>query len=112
MKKVLEVVSVDLNILKSDPPMLSIVAFGKVTTGGWTDGQLVPYIYIAPPANGLYEFDFVATPPTGPATTVISPISASYVWENFPGDMKGVTIYASTNEVSEILDSAKQTQYR
>ena len=61
-KKVLEVQNVKLSILKSFPPKLSITAFGTVPTSGWKDAELIPYVYIQPPPNGIYDYDFVAEP--------------------------------------------------
>jgi hypothetical protein len=106
--KILETVSIDLQILKREPPILDIIAIGNVTSSGWKHGRLVPYIYITPPADGIYEFDFVAEPPTGPALTVILPIVAQGQWEDFPPDLKGVKIYSSSNSLVATLDNAKE----
>ena len=106
--KILETVAIQLQILKSKPPILDIIAIGNVNSSGWKKGSLIPYIYITPPADGIYEFDFVAEPPTGPALSVILPIVAQGQWEDFPPDLKGVKIYSSTNSVISMLNEAKE----
>src|SRR5438093_1292068 len=49
----------------STPRGLRICATGLVPTGGWTKPALDAVHYIVPPADGIYEFNFVATPPIG-----------------------------------------------
>lgn len=102
-KKILTVLDVKLAIKKSNPPNLFIVAHGEVTTTGWSNGQLIPYVYITPPKDGIYEFDFVADPPTGISGQMISPINAECVWPDFPSDLNGVKVYASTNSITANL---------
>ena len=94
---VLSVEEVRLAILKSNPPQLSIFARGTVRTGGWTNPELVEVIYIVPPADGIYEYEFVATPPTGPATEALTPIEAETVRHSIPPELKGVRVKAETN---------------
>lgn len=97
-KKVFEVTTVTLVILKKNPPVLEINAYGKVSSGGWKKGKLIPYVYIAPPADGLYEFDFVAGEPNGASIQVISEITSEpFLWDDFPKDLKGVKVYSSSN---------------
>ncbi len=95
--KIYEIIDVQISILKSKPPMLSITASGNVTTGGWTNPVLVPYIYVVPPKDGMYEFDFIADRPTGIVTQVITPIAASVIMEEIPKDLIGVRIHSSSN---------------
>lgn len=98
MKTILKVTDVTIQILKTFPPILTIDSTGEVISGDWSNGQLIPHIYIVPPADGIYGFDFAADEPNGPATTVISTINAEqYKWEDFPLDLKGVRINASLN---------------
>jgi hypothetical protein len=104
MKKILKITEIELIILKKNPPALSIICKGQVDSGGWSNGKLVPYFYIYPPVNGIYEFDFIADEPSGPVTTVISDITTEeYLWDNFPSDLKGVKIYASSNSKTKKL---------
>lgn len=102
--QIYKVTTVKLAIEKSLPPRLVVFASGEVTTSGWTGGELQPYVYVTPPADGIYEFDFVAEPPTGVSLQVISPITAKeYVWADFPKDLKGVRINSITNSIIELL---------
>lgn len=98
--KVYEVKSVKLTTEKST---LLIHADGVVRTGGYTNPRLEPYVYIQPPPDGIWDFDFVADKPTGMVPQVLTPIKAEYKWENYPGDLKGVRVHAETNSVEEKL---------
>lgn len=103
--KILTATSVSLEIQKTNPPNLIISADGIVNSGGWKNGQLVPFIYIAPPVNGIYEFDFIADRPTGMVTQALTPIKAEFTWEDFPLELNGVKIYSSDNDLVTRLDS-------
>lgn len=107
MEKIREVTEVHLAVLESFPPQLRITAAGTVPTGGWSNPALQPHIHIQPPPDGIYDFDFVADPPTGPAPQVISPIQATYTWEAFPEGVKGVRIHASQNAKTALLDMVR-----
>ena len=101
-KKVLKVLEIELSIEKINPPNLVINAKGEVTTGGWSNGHLLPFVYITPPVDGVYEFDFVADPPEGIVPQVITPIDAKpFIWKAFPEELKGVKVYASSNSKIE-----------
>jgi Dyp-type peroxidase family len=103
-KKIFEVTEVELVIEKKNPPILIITAEGKVNTSGWSNGKLIPFIYILPPVDGIYEFDFVADEPTGVTLQVISKIiSQSFIWNDFPKELNGVKIYSSSNSKIEKL---------
>ena len=107
-KKIYQITSMDLHILKSLPPILVIQADGEVRSAGWTGGELNPYIYVKPPADGYYEFDFVAQPPPEAGADVISTISARFAWPNFPTDLKGIKIYGRTNEQKKALSGVNE----
>ncbi len=107
MKHVHKALSVQLALMKSNPPQLAITAYGLVRTGGWKNGTLEPRYYINPPADGIQDFDFVADPPVGPATEVVLPITAHYILTHIPAWLKGVRVHAETNKVDETLTGAK-----
>lgn len=98
--KVLEVTSVSFALTKSLPPGLIVHATGKVSSSGWSNGRLVPYVYLAPPQDGIWDFDFIATRPERIALTVISPISASEFIEPMPSWCRGVRVRAGSNEMT------------
>lgn len=70
-------------------------------TSGWTDPALTPYVYVHPPADGIQEYDFVAVRPTGITMPVLTPISASDIIVEIPEWLKGVRIFAETNQIQK-----------
>ena len=103
MAKALNVEKVSLHIVRTKSDSLAIWAVGSVTSSGWTNARLSPYYYITPPADGIYDFDLEATPPTGIALAVISPIAATLVVPTLPSWLKGVRIHASANNLQALL---------
>jgi hypothetical protein len=102
--KVLRVRSVKLALLeKSEPPQLAITAQGTVPTPGWRAPELIPYVYIQPPPDGMYDFDFVAEPPEGITPQVLTPIAVRHTVQSAPVDLIGVRIHASMNSQEAIL---------
>lgn len=102
MEKILNVMSIDLQIHKSFPPILEINAIGNTSSLGWTNAHLSPYIYVKPPQDGYYEFDFVAEPPSGFAGQIITPIQAHpFSWIDFPATLKGVRVFAKSNSIEQ-----------
>jgi len=96
--KVYNVKSVSLATLRSNPPKLSISAKGSVPSGGWSDAILIPYTYIQAPPDGIYDFDFVAAPPNGPATQAFADIEANLTLET-----------TSQNNVVSLLNGSSVT---
>jgi hypothetical protein len=103
--KVYRVESVRLSLEKSNPPNLVVEALGKVRTSGWTNARLV--MRGNGPKDGVYEFDFVASRPTGITHPVILPVTATTVVEKVGPDVKGVRVYAETNDRAASLASSK-----
>lgn len=97
MKKelVTEIISVEL----IDEKTLIITASAQVPTPGWTEPELAPYIYIQPPRDGIYDFDFIALPPSGPVPQVLSHIEVKHVVDPVPSDLLGVRVHGRTNSV-------------
>jgi hypothetical protein len=73
---------------------LSITARGMTRTGGWTNPQLRPR---GDAKGGVYEFDFIAKPPEGLATQMVSPITATLRMKK-PADFRSVRVFAETND--------------
>ena len=105
LKLIPEVRSIQLSILETAPPRLSIVASGIVPTEGWTEPQLIPYVYIQPPADGITDFSFLAKEPSGPVAQVITSITAEYLLNPLPENLKGVRIHAAQNNKVMLLNS-------
>lgn len=92
--KVRTVDSVDLS-LASVTGRVTIEASGTVSTGGWSEAELVDTV--RPPDDGNHHLDFVAKPPDGIATQVILPISARHSIQAGAGKFC-VVVHAATNE--------------
>lgn len=102
-KLIYRIESVDLILAKSNPPNLVIDAHGEASSNGWTEPELQPWIYIVPPEDGVYDFDFVASPPRSADNPVITPIQAHHVWESLPDDVRGIRVHTATNSVTAWL---------
>lgn len=103
-QKVYDVTELSFQILKSNPPKLAILAGGNTRTGGWSDAELRPlFVPGVTPKGGVYEFEFVATPPQGIAVQMITPIAAVYIFEEMPKTVT-VVVYAETNKMKMPVD--------
>ena len=107
MEKITQVDSVSVTYIKKNPPQLKIEAHGKAASMGWTQPTLSPHVYIQPPPDGIYDFDFDAVPPTGIVPQVLTPISAELVLTEIPKGMKGVRVHAKTNSKGAKLEGPK-----
>ncbi|QIF02111.1 hypothetical protein [Roseimicrobium sp. ORNL1] len=97
MALILSIESVVTHVICSDEKALIILAVGTVTSSGWTRPELSPWVYITPPKDGIYDFSFIATPPSGIVTPSLRPIIGGGVFPNMPSWVKGVRIHASSN---------------
>jgi hypothetical protein len=104
--KVYEIKDVRLTAYRSVPPKLLIEVDAIVPTPGFTDPELVEYIYVQPPPNGIYDFDFYATPPSGVTPQVLSLISVRHLMEPMPGGLRGVEVHASNNSQVALLSAS------
>lgn len=101
-KLVTEVIESNYQILKSEPPQITINAKGEVPTTGWTNGKLNQYLTFVEPTDGIMSFGFTATKPTGTVAQHISIIEASVTVE-MPKWMKGYRIYTATKPYEVIF---------
>lgn len=101
---ILEITEIHLALLESFPAKLRITVLGTVPSPGWSNPQLVPYTYVQAPPDGIYDFDFVATPPPDIVTKVITPIRTRT--EVPAAGIKGVRIHASLNVKEALLHVA------
>jgi hypothetical protein len=100
--RILEISSLEVSLLKTNPPSLHIVAKGKNGNSNTTNIRLEPRVYIVPPPDGIWEFDFVGDRPQV-VDGVITPVSAEYNWKHFPESVKGIKVYASINSKVALL---------
>lgn len=90
-----EITEIQLALLKSSPVRLQITVFALLPSPGWSNPQLVPYTYVQAPPDGIYDFDFVATPPQAIVKQLITPIRMQT--EVPAAGIKGVRIHAALN---------------
>jgi hypothetical protein len=88
-------------MIHKTPVQLHVTANGEVPTGGWTGAALRRRTYVAAPADSIWEYDFVATPPAGMATQVITPITAEDTWADYPQSIIGVRVYGVGSGIKE-----------
>lgn len=111
MEKILEVLDVELFVLENHPPKLRISASGNILGKGWTNPRLEPFVFIQPPPDGIYDFDFVADPPhQEPATDAITPIGVVHLWDPLPPDAKGVRIHVKHDSKKAFLDNSEHSE--
>lgn len=85
-----------------------VAAHGVVPTSGWSDGRLSPYFYITPPADGIWDFNFIADGPSGIVLQMECPISATASMA-MPNWVQGVRIHAATNKLEAKLATSMTT---
>ena len=93
-RKVMSVDEVTVRTVEGKPAQLTIDAVGMVNSGGWTRPALRPGN--GPAAEGTLVFEFVALPPSGPATMALAPIKATVTVEK-PAAYRGVQVVAQSN---------------
>lgn len=87
---------------------LTIQATGDVNGPGYTDATFVPRIYPAPPPDGVYEVDAVATKPAGAMVAQATPIEVKGSWTHYPqSHLKAVRIMAQGNQVTVPVTGVK-----
>jgi hypothetical protein len=65
---VTKIINVDCALEKMRSPNLVVMAVGQVSTGGWTNVQLVRVTYATAPEDGIQDYIMFAVPPSGVAT--------------------------------------------
>lgn len=95
-----EIIVLEIELGTSNPPMVNIATIGQVPTMGWTDPELPARVYAKPPADGIQEFDFVATPPSQSEDNMTSDVAAQAYFVK-PDWCIGVRVYAQTNQMEK-----------
>lgn len=103
--RLFSITSVELALLKSNPPKMSVSVTGMATTSGWTNPKLVPLEEVLS-ADGILDLDFVAKAPTGIVLQVLTPIAASLIWDGDADRLVGVKVYSRTGEQVHLLGEA------
>jgi hypothetical protein len=97
-----DIVKVDTAAVEygKDPGTLVLKAKGEAAGPGYTDAQFIQRIYPAPPADGVYEVDVVATKPASGAGAA-TPIEVKGDWSYYPKDhLKAVRFMTASNNVT------------
>jgi len=100
---VAKVISVDCTLGKPKPPNALVKAKGQVTTGGYTNPQLV--LVFDGPSDGnqhqLLLFFVDRPPPDTVVSQVITELEAELTIERIPSGMKGVRVGSATNSIEK-----------
>lgn len=82
-------------IQTSLPPNFVVTATAEFPTGGYSDFKLIRAVYVTPPSDGIQDYFFMATPPTGVVTQVITEGKATNSWKDYPAWVAGVRIHGT-----------------
>ena len=85
---------------------VELFALGMVPTSGWSKPSLDPWMYVAPPDDGVLDMDFTALQPGGFVLEVLSKVSL-VVTTPFPAWVRGVRVHGAHGSVEAFLDSAE-----
>ncbi|MBI4922543.1 MAG: hypothetical protein HY834_12410 [Devosia nanyangense] len=107
MAKVFSVSSVQLQILKSNPVQILVVAHGMAATSGWKNIDLVPVANSD--GDGVLDLDFVGTPPTGISLQVLTPVTGDFVIDKNADKLAGVMVHARTNSMTALVGGGDAT---
>jgi hypothetical protein len=87
-----------------------LAATGTVISSGWSNARLTPRFYIRPPADGIWDFDFMAEEPSGIVLPVTLPVAA-YTEFGAPDWLKGLRIHAEKGAFDvKTIGSAKHAK--
>lgn len=100
--KIYSVESACYCIAETMPAQLSIQASGTVNSTDWTNGTLIPWTYVTQPTDGMVDFEFIATAPSGLAMWDMSPITGHGLVE-MDDWIKGIRIHTSNGDLEIML---------
>ena len=101
--RVYSIDSVDLAIVKTNPPGLQVHVEGQVPASGWNGFALQYFVYFVPPPDGIYEADMVGEPPDGPSLPVLTPFIHDETRTPFPDDLKGLKVHSATTSATAMI---------
>ena len=97
-KQIYEILSVDVQVTPKPAAMITVKATAR--TGGWKDIELKPLQTFAAEI-GMRSYTLVGTPPSGPSTQALSPVSVTITLDPLPADVKTIRVLGETNEVAQ-----------
>lgn len=86
----------ELQTMESYPLQYRLRASGMAPSAGWSLPELRARPLLRPPADGIYDYEFVARPPQGMAAQVLTPIEAATPI-TLPRGAQGVRVHSRTN---------------
>jgi hypothetical protein len=95
---------VELKVMPDTEPQRVLVVTAEVSSGGWTDPQLVPVTYVTFPVDGIWDVNLSARPPDGMAAQMISKLVFAMDASGEPDKLKGYRIHAGANCVVVLFD--------
>ena len=99
-----EVSDVRLNLIQSPSGReLHIRATGFNKSEGWSKPVLELRDYDFPPVDGIYDFDFMARAPKNLIAEKLEKLLATYIWTDFPENLRGVRVHAGENSILKML---------
>ena len=101
--RVYEIIGLDISVVKTNPPGLAVHVEGEVPTTGWSGFALQYFVYVTPPADGIYEADMVGEPSNDSSLPVLTPFTYDTTRTPFPDDLKGLKVYSATNSITAML---------
>lgn len=93
------VISIDVKILERQPSVAEVVVKGVAPTGGWKDVTLRP----VETKGGVLELELVGTPPSGPATQVLTNTAAAVQINPLPAEVKMIRVVSQTNKALKVI---------
>jgi hypothetical protein len=102
--RILSVNSIQILIQKSEPPKAVVMVSGIAATPGYRNVELAPLEKVLSP-DGIFDFEFVGTPPSGIVIPVLSPVSADFVIEKDVERLIGVKVHARSNDLTELVSN-------
>lgn len=100
-RQLAEITSV--TVAKTSPNSITVTVKAMAPTPGYSHFRLKPVTYIQAPPDGIYDLTAVGVPPGGIVAQVLSPVSFTYAWQTYPGELKGVRVHALSNSATAKL---------
>ena len=80
---------------------IKAIGFGKAITCSKQTLNLYPVEN--QPADGIYEFEFVGSAPANFGSDKMERLFVSFVWPDYPRDLRGIRIHAGNNSILKLL---------
>jgi hypothetical protein len=95
---------VELKVMPDSELQRVLVVTAEVSSGGWTDPELVPVTYAIFPVDGIWDVNLSARPPDGMAAQMISKLIFAMDASGEPDKLKGYRIHAASDCVVVLFD--------